>query len=185
MDRSGACSSGAVEYAHYKSRQPDRLTLMLTLQASAARTVMAPTKNILSLLIACHVISATPLSQAFASEADPLLGAWRYRNETGKVVSMVLVHQCELTVEKKDICHVEVAQFTPGQAPGYKRIIMHLAITRESLKASVVDRPPRPLSFYPEGYEEALNAGRKRAERYGPEVCDRKLSDCLVQLKAQ
>lgn len=51
---------------------------------------MALTKNILSLLIACNVISATPLSQAFASEADPLLGAWRYRNETGKVVSMVL-----------------------------------------------------------------------------------------------
>jgi hypothetical protein len=42
------------------------------------------------------VISATPLSlslslsQAFASEADPLLGAWRCRNETGKVVSLVL-----------------------------------------------------------------------------------------------
>jgi hypothetical protein len=146
---------------------------------------MALTKNILSLLIACNVISATPLSQAFASEADPLLGAWRYRNETGKVVSMVLVHQCERTAAKKDICHVEVAQFTSGQAPGYKRIIMHLAITRESLKASVVDRPPRPLSFYPEGYEQALNAWRKRAERNGPEVCDRKLSDCLVRLKAQ
>ncbi len=156
-----------------------------TAKAPAHRIVMALTKNILSLLIACHVISATPLSQAFASEADPLLGAWRYRNETGKVVPMVLVHQCELTVDKKDICHVEVAQFTSGQAPGYKRIIMHLAITRESLKASVVDRPPNPLSFYPEGYEEALNAWRKRAERNGPEICERRLSDCLVQLKAQ
>jgi hypothetical protein len=146
---------------------------------------MALTKKILSLLIACHVISVTPFSQAFASEADRLFGAWRYRNETGKVIPMVLVHQCEITVDKKDICHVEVAQFTPGQAPGYKRVIMHLAITRESLKASVVDRPPKPLSFYPEGYEEALNAWRKRAERHGSEICDRKLSDCLLQLKAQ
>ena len=152
---------------------------------SAQYYVMALTKKILSLLIACHVISVTPFSQVFASEADPLLGAWRYRNEIGKVIPMVLVHQCEITVDKKDICHVEVAQFTPGQAPGYKRVIMHLAITRESLKASVVDRPPTPLSFYPDGYEEALNAWRKRAERHGSEICDRKLSDCLLQLKAQ
>jgi len=44
-------------------------------------------------LIALLLLFATPFSQAFAGEADPLLGAWRYRNENGKVVSMVLVHQ--------------------------------------------------------------------------------------------
>jgi hypothetical protein len=146
---------------------------------------MALTKKILFLLVTSHLISATPLSTALASEADPLLGAWRYRNGTGQVVPMVLVNQCELTSDKKDICHVEVAHLTPGQAPGYKRIAMHLAITKESLKASVVDRPPKPLSFYPEGYEEALNAWRKRAAQNGPEICERRLSDCLLELKAQ
>ena len=146
---------------------------------------MAPTKKILLFLIASQLISAAPLSTAVALEADPLLGAWRYRNGIGQVVSMVLVNQCELTSDKKDICHVEVAHFTRGQAPGYKRITMHLAITRESLKSSVVDRPSKALSFYPEGYEEALNAWRKRAAQNGPEICERKLSDCLLELKAQ
>ena len=142
-------------------------------------------KQVLFLPIACHLISAAPLSPAVALEADPLLGAWRYRNGTGQVVSMVLVNQCELTSDKKDICHVEIAHFTPGRAPGYQRVTMHLAITRESLKASVVDRPPKALSFYPEGYEEALNAWRNRAAQNGPEICERKLSDCLLELKEQ
>lgn len=146
---------------------------------------MALTTKSVFFPIAFLSITAALLSTAFASDADPLLGAWRYRNGTGQVVSMVLVHQCELTSDKKDICHVEVAHLTPGQAPGYKRIAMHLAITKESLKASVVDRPPKPLSFYPEGYEEALNAWRKRAAQNGPEICERRLSDCLLELKAQ
>lgn len=146
---------------------------------------MAPTKKILLFLIASQLISAAPLSPAVALEADPLLGAWRYRNGIGQVVSMVLVNQCEVTADKKNICHVEVAHLTPGQAPGYKRIAMHLAITRESLKFSVVDRPSKVLSFYPEGYEEALNAWRKRAAQNGPEICERKLSDCLLELKEQ
>ena len=140
-------------------------------------------KQVLFLPIACHLISAAPLSTAVALEADPLLGAWRYRNGTGQVVSMVLVNQCELTSDKKDICHVEIAHFTPGRAPGYQRVTMHLAITRESLKASVVDRPSKVLSFYPEGYEEALKAWRKSAAQNGPEICERKLSDRLLELK--
>jgi hypothetical protein len=105
--------------------------------------------------------------------------------EPAKIVSIVLVHQCELTSHNKDSCHIEVAHFTPGQAIGYKRIIMHLAITRESLKSSNVDRPSKALSFNPEGYEEALKAWRKRAAQNGPEICERKLSDCLVELQAQ
>lgn len=98
---------------------------------------------------------------------------------------MVLVHQCEVTADKKDICHVEVARFTPGQAPGYKRMTMHLAITRESLKASVVDRPAKPLSFHPEGYQSALLSWRKSAELKKAEICEGKLSDCLVELQAE
>jgi hypothetical protein len=141
-------------------------------------------EKILLFLIASQLISAAPLSTAVALEADPLLGAWRYRNGTGQVVSMVLVNQCDVTSDKKDICHVEIAHFTPGRAPGYQRVTMHLAITRESLKASVVDRPPKVLSFYPEGYEEALNAWRKRAAQNGLEICEKKLSDRLLQLKA-
>jgi hypothetical protein len=105
--------------------------------------------------------------------------------EPAKIVSIVLVHQCELTSHNKDSCHIEVAHFTPGQAIGYKRIIMHLAITRESLKSSNVDRPSKALSFNPEGYEEALKAWRKRAAQNGPEICERRLSDCLLELKAQ
>lgn len=142
-------------------------------------------KQVLFLPIACHLISAAPLCTAVALEADPLLGAWRYRNGTGQVISMVLVNQCDVTSDKKDICHVEVAHLTPGQAPGYQRVTMHLAITRESLKFSVVDRPSKVLSFYPEGYEEALNAWRKRAAQNGPEICERNLSDCLLELKEQ
>jgi hypothetical protein len=151
----------------------------------ALRKRYGTNKKIFFLLIAFHVISATPLYQAVAAEADPPCGAWRYGSEKGKGISMVLVNQSEGAAGKKDICHVEVAQFTPGQAPGYKRIIEHLAITRESLKASVVDRPPYSLSFYPEGYEEALKDWRRRAERSGPAICEGKLSDCLLQLKAQ
>jgi len=135
--------------------------------------------------IALVLLFATPLSQAFAGETDPLLGAWRYRNESGKVVSMVLVHQCEVTADKKEICHVEVAHFTPGQAPGYKRIAMHLAITKEGLKASVVDRPAKPLSFHPEGYQSALLSWRKRAGLKEAEICEGKLGECLLELKAE
>ena len=163
----------------------DNMVLERSAGAPAHCNIMALTTKPVSLSIAFLAITAALLSTAFASDADPLLGAWRYRNGTGQVVSMVLVHQCELTSDNKDICHVEVAHFTRGQAPGYKRITMHLAITRESLKSSVVDRPSKALSFYPEGYEEALNAWRKRAAQNGPEICERKLSDCLLELKAQ
>lgn len=114
------------------------------------------------------------------SQETKLIGSWKYRNEKGKAVSLVIVHECEVIPDKKEVCHVEVANFTPGQAPGYKRLVIHLAITADALRRSIVEPAKKTLNFYPEEYEGALASWKENALNGDAQICDFELVKCLI-----
>jgi hypothetical protein len=111
---------------------------------------------------------------ASTARADDLAGCWEFLSKDGSAAPWVTVHGPEA-----DIFHIEVGRLS-AKPPGYERLAVHLAITREALKKSLGKRSKRCKQFYPEMYESEIAAWNKANAEGRAKVCDTSIADCLA-----
>lgn len=123
------------------------------------------------------VLPMTAFAVDDAAVSSHRAGIWEIAPQ-GTMTRWIVIHNLE-DAGQTGVFHIEVIGREKGRpAWDVRRICSHMAVTAEALKRSIL-KPLKSGAVYPEPFDDAYAAWKKRAEGGHADICDTSVLECL------